>query len=242
MWEAVNAALGTRYEADAEEYELSAPLVIALKLLDENSASFSIDKQDDELIVRFAHPERATARLEIRRLLSRLTGEAFDAWPTDRGLRLPDDFDAARRSVVLLHGFQSNRAVLEPLTAVCRRLGLQTLIFDYPNQGPIAWSGERLAADSRALSEKHPDFRTAIVAHSMGGLVARYALECDPRPPSCVTDLVTLGTPHHGAEMAELAEWLTLLSALDAKEFPLPDPRKTVWAKRAGIFVPAVCF
>src|SRR5262249_42879237 len=38
--------------------------------------------------------------------------------------------------------------------------------------------------------------------HSMGGLVARYALELAGPAPACVTDLFTLATPHRGSQLA----------------------------------------
>ena len=82
-----------------------------------------------------------------------------------------------------------------------RRVGtgaFKALVFDYPNDGPIAWSGDRLSDDLKALSAPNPGLRMVIVAHSMGGLVSRYCLETPGKQPSCVTDLFTLGTPHHG--------------------------------------------
>lgn len=52
-----------------------------------------------------------------------------------------------------------------------------------------------------------------VVAHSMGGLIIRYALsqagnDPDFPPQFCVEDAVTLGTPHAGSELAVLAGFL----------------------------------
>jgi pimeloyl-ACP methyl ester carboxylesterase len=79
---------------------------------------------------------------------------------------------------------------------------VQTLVFDYPNGGPIAWAGDRLSDDLKALSEKNPGLRLVVVAHSMGGLVCRYCLETPGKQPACVSDLFTLGTPHSGSPLA----------------------------------------
>ena len=58
----------------------------------------------------------------------------------------------------------------------------------------------------------HPPF--SIIAHSMGGLVAR---QYTYNNPDKVTGLVTLGTPHHGSPLAESFQWIGLfLNAAEA--------------------------
>ncbi len=49
----------------------------------------------------------------------------------------------------------------------------------------------------------------SIVAHSMGGLVARRFIA---EHPGVVTGLVTLGTPHHGSPLATDAKWAGLFA------------------------------
>jgi pimeloyl-ACP methyl ester carboxylesterase len=88
------------------------------------------------------------------------------------------------------------------------------LFFDYPNDGPIAWSGDRLGAELNELSVHHPKLRLAIVAHSMGGLVARQALEATDSPPSAVIHLFMLGTPNHGSRLAGAQSWVEILRAV----------------------------
>ncbi|GAB4334325.1 MAG: hypothetical protein Kow0089_03470 [Desulfobulbaceae bacterium] len=71
--------------------------------------------------------------------------------------------------------------------------------------------------------EKRYGLRTpfSIIAHSMGGLVARrYIAE----HPGEVADLVTLGTPHHGSPLAESFQWMGFfLSATEAIEDLKPE-------------------
>lgn len=67
-------------------------------------------------------------------------------------------------------------------------------------------SARRLRALLERLARDHPGVPVDLVAHSQGGLVARAALafeadEGDRRLP-VVANLVTLGTPHHGADLA----------------------------------------
>ena len=74
---------------------------------------------------------------------------------------------------------------------------------------PVAGSIERRA---QALAEQIADFRfdeprapIHIVAHSMGGLDARYALDRDLCGLAArVASLSTIGTPHHGSPIADL--------------------------------------
>jgi hypothetical protein len=72
------------------------------------------------------------------------------------------------------------------------------------------------AADLRDLLDQigrdHPGARVDLIAHSQGGLVAREALAHDYDGPNHVlppvAHLVTVGTPHHGADAATIGEWL----------------------------------
>ena len=60
-----------------------------------------------------------------------------------------------------------------------------------------------LAQQIRAAVARHPDNAVVLLAHSMGGLIATYALEClaseDVAWRGRVRLLVTFGTPFHGA-------------------------------------------
>lgn len=62
------------------------------------------------------------------------------------------------------------------------------------------------------IARDHPGVPVDLIAHSQGGLIAREALahDYDGPPPllPTVAHLVTLGTPHHGADAATAAAWL----------------------------------
>lgn len=67
-------------------------------------------------------------------------------------------------------------------------------------QVDIRESGRRLRELLEQLAAADPGLPIDVIAHSQGGLVARSAL--GPRPPPGVENLITLATPHHGADLA----------------------------------------
>lgn len=65
--------------------------------------------------------------------------------------------------------------------------------------GDIGAAGGRLAEQVRRLQDDDPDAAVDVIAHSQGGLVARSAITTHRAAPATV---VTLGTPHQGADLA----------------------------------------
>ena len=69
-------------------------------------------------------------------------------------------------------------------------------------------SGEHLRALLQDLARRHPGVAVDLIAHSQGGLVVRAGLtgadHWDPTMPT-IANVVTLGTPHHGAVAATAA-------------------------------------
>jgi triacylglycerol lipase len=69
---------------------------------------------------------------------------------------------------------------------------------------PLAASVPDRARELVAAIEALPHPRIDLIAHSLGGLDARYAL-CHLGLARRVRSLVTVGTPHHGTPLADLA-------------------------------------
>ena len=110
-----------------------------------------------------------------------------------------------RRSLVLLvHGYASNRGQWWWLRRRLRANGFAMATINLePVRGDIDNFAERLHARIEALCAETGTDRVALIAHSMGGLVARAYL----RRHGCkrVSRLITLGSPHHGTVLAYLA-------------------------------------
>jgi pimeloyl-ACP methyl ester carboxylesterase len=174
----------------------------------------SID--DDKLVIGVPNREDDRVRRRLRKRLEKLLHLPLTEWPEEKGLHLPEDFDSGRRTMLLVHGLEADADDLKPFAKACRDTEIQALLFDYPNDGPIAWSGDRLRSELEDLCKQYGKLNLVIVAHSMGGLVARYALEVADDSPKCVSDLFMLGTPNHGSRLAGAQEWIELIRALPA--------------------------
>ncbi|WNI17354.1 esterase/lipase family protein [Actinacidiphila sp. ITFR-21] len=105
----------------------------------------------------------------------------------------------ARPPVLLLHGFVDNRSAFALLRRSLLRNGwsrVQALNYS-PLTTDIRAAAEALGPHVERICEQSGHRRVDIVAHSLGGLVARYYVQRlggDAR----VRTLVTLGTPHSG--------------------------------------------
>lgn len=99
------------------------------------------------------------------------------------------------RTVVFVHGLGANRGVFYPLQGFLRAAGHSRQLAFNHRSGP---SVEALALQLKRLVDSQvKGGRVDIVAHSLGGLIARFYLQQlggDRR----VDRLVTLATPHHG--------------------------------------------
>ncbi len=101
--------------------------------------------------------------------------------------------------------------------ALARDAGYTTLGLRYNSGLHIAANGLALAQQLERLlgQRKEALGRVLLLCHSMGGLVARSALAqgqaLGQRWPGMVDDLVFLGTPHQGAPLERVGQWLHLL-------------------------------
>ncbi len=91
-------------------------------------------------------------------------------------------------------------------------------VFGYPNDGSICESSAVLREMLTDLHQQSPETRISIVAHSMGSLVARHAIEPTASQTgcqlSCVDQLVMICPPNHGSVLAQYADALEFPDAL----------------------------
>ena len=125
--------------------------------------------------------------------------------------RVPEDFpDATGRLVVLVHGlFETEHAWTAASDGygarLARDLGATPLSVRYNTGRHVSSNGRDLAAllDATVAAWPVPLESIALVGHSMGGLVARSACHHGGAFTAHVRHVVSLGTPHAGAPLAQ---------------------------------------
>jgi hypothetical protein len=151
--------------------------------------------------------------------------------------------DAGRRAVVLVHGLCTNdlhwrRNGHDHGAALARDLGYTPIYLHYNSGRHVVDNGREFAAllESLAAEWPVPLKELTIIGHSMGGLVARSAIEVARSMrhawPARLRRLVFLGTPHHGALLEQLGSWIE--AALRANPYSAPFAQLGA-ARSAGI-------
>lgn len=169
---------------------------------------------------------------------------------------LPDD---GTRPVVFVHGLAGSPGNFLPMRTWFRAHGRRrTAAVALPPHCTVEVLGAVLADTLVAAADLTADRCVDVVAHSLGGLVARAALlELERRrrkaKPGCTVGvLATLGTPHAGSHLARYANTVTtndlkpgspLLAKLDAQlpwRGPPEQPRLvSFWSRSDVIVLPA---
>lgn len=97
--------------------------------------------------------------------------------------------------IVLIHGYLAPTTLMRPLQRRLIRQGHAVSIFGYPSRrGTLQAHADALHA---MLARKGP---TALVAHSMGGLIVHRLLHDYPELP--ISHRIFVATPHRGSRIA----------------------------------------
>ncbi len=150
--------------------------------------------------------------------------------------RLPPDMPPHSKILLLVHGLCMNelhwggRLQDPPDTAelsLAEALGYCPLYVRYNSGLHISQNGQTLAQQLQALQAQWPVplQEISIIAHSMGGLLARSACHIATeqglswRP--LLKNIVFLGTPHHGAPLERAGNWVDVILASTPFTAPL---------------------
>jgi triacylglycerol esterase/lipase EstA (alpha/beta hydrolase family) len=144
-----------------------------------------------------------------------------------RGAAAPTERRRDQRTVVFVHGLGANAGGLLPLRAWLRLHGhRQQYVFGYRSRGSLEALALRLKHE---LDDHVRGGRIDVVAHSMGGLVARVFVQALGGARR-VDRLITLGTPHRGSHAATFIPTPLVRQLLPDGPFirhlnSLPEPR-----------------
>ena len=148
--------------------------------------------------------ERPTWAARVRAFAFECVATTVLAWTAPLAFRRrrvpPFDARLQRRPVVLLHGYLQHSANFLWLARRLRRDGWVRLyeVAHVPLGGDIERSGARLAGVVERIRRETGAPEVDIVAHSMGGLVAR---ACLCAGAAGIRRIITLGTPHQGTQV-----------------------------------------
>jgi triacylglycerol esterase/lipase EstA (alpha/beta hydrolase family) len=155
----------------------------------------------------------------------------------------------ARRPVVLLHGFAMNQTQWLWMGHRLQRRGIGPLYgMTYFSPQTVERSARHLSRFVDRLLRREQATQVDIVAHSLGGLVARYYVERLGGAPH-VRRVLTIGSPHHGTELARFGALFpsarahhpssSFLQELGSIRAQRPQAAYTsIWSRSDAIIVP----
>ncbi len=91
---------------------------------------------------------------------------------------------------------------IQYFNGVANHFAEQDIDCEEPQLSPIGTIAVRAGQLREIIVDAAPG-RVDIIAHSMGGLDARYAISKYPEVARRITTLTTIGTPHHGSPVAD---------------------------------------
>jgi triacylglycerol lipase len=151
-----------------------------------------------------------------------------------------------RRPIILLHGFAMNRSQWLWLGHRLARRGVGPLYgTSYFSPQSVATSARHLSRFISRVMAKEGAERVDIIAHSLGGVVARYYIE-QMGGSEHVAKLVTLGSPHRGTLLGRFglsiipsARELMADSELLAGLRPIEAVKYTsIWSRADAVVIP----
>jgi pimeloyl-ACP methyl ester carboxylesterase len=156
--------------------------------------------------------------------------------------------------IILLHGFASNPRAMKPLASLLgQTLNREVLCLrTSPGIADLRDCSREVSRTISRLSESSRFEYVDVIGHSMGGLIASHLLKCIDQGRR-IRRVVTLGTPHRGAPLAQLGAALAgrlshalgqmrpdsdLINELD--RLPVPDGSQLLSiASSSDLIVPA---
>lgn len=124
--------------------------------------------------------------------------------------------------VLLASGWGATKTTWRPLASRLAHDGFAVRAVHFNPLKRVADLAEQLEAHAHELMDETASDHVAIVGHSMGGVIARYAV-CRGELGHRVPFVATVGSPHRGTPLAHLAVPLTALIGPTAAADMRPD-------------------
>lgn len=169
-----------------------------------------------QIIRHFYLEKERQIRIYVRETIEQKYPEQTNEMLSRYGIEAVDKngFDDGKHSkiqdVILVHGLDEPGKVWMNLAPTLTRKGFNVWLMTYPNDQPIVDSAHFFLEEMVSLRAKGKK-KVSIVAHSMGGLVSRemltspelaYLQRLEKSEVPMVVQLIMVGTPNHGSQMA----------------------------------------
>lgn len=126
--------------------------------------------------------------------------------PCTDGQEQAFDLDSSKPVTILVHGCNGSAGRFRSLAQLYAFHGQQAVCFSYNDRASLVLGAEQLTSAIGALAEKMSNRDITIIGHSMGGLVARKAMEGEHRTEwegnGLNVNLVTVSAPVSGIAAA----------------------------------------
>jgi triacylglycerol lipase len=169
--------------------------------------------------------------------------QPLERW--SRRVYIAGNVDSSIPPVLFVHGIYCNGAIWHDLAQRLQRRGFSSYLVSLePLLGDIECYAAQLELEIDRVRGATGAAQVAIIAHSMGGLVARaYLRRCGAQK---VAKLITLACPHHGSALARLAiganghqlrpgnPWLVALNQPE----PSPVPIVSIYSRHDNFVAP----
>lgn len=125
--------------------------------------------------------------------------------------------DPNRPTICLVHGLNSSSRGFVHMIPPLEEAGYGVVVYDYPYNRNLTESSSRFATDWQAFRKRTGERRPwAIVAHSMGALVARSFVEDTKHPIAEISTLIMVAPVNQGSSLAKAQTFLQLLHGVQA--------------------------
>jgi pimeloyl-ACP methyl ester carboxylesterase len=125
--------------------------------------------------------------------------------------------DPGKPTICLVHGLNSSSEVFVHMIGPLEQAGFGIVVYDYPYNRDLDASALAFSTDWVAFRRRQRETRPwAIVAHSMGALLARSYVEADPEYAGDVSSLIMVGPVNQGSGIANAQTLLQLVQNLQA--------------------------
>lgn len=192
-------------------------------LADSLGEDVALTYQAAEVLAEIA-PEALTAE-RLPRLRVRLVDLADRAGKASKGrlnygmhaLSSYRPNDPSRPTICLVHGLNSTSAVFKHWIRPLEEVGFGVVVYDFPYNRDLHQTAPAFGRDWAAFRKEAGESRPwAIVAHSMGALLARGYVEGDDGSDGDVSDLILIAPVNGGSALAKAQALLQLVKGVQA--------------------------